>query len=179
MKKIILLLAILVFSLPAFPSWVWVDGRAVINSATNYQNTKGDFAVSFKDYLPYGTKVIVKYGFFGHRMVYESNDAKTVRLEWDMGGYADSLGVSDYTWTANISVTLHKAGDSHNYEAIRFVFLVVLPDGSSYYDKGTNSNLGFYEAYFPPKEPIVTDYVTGRIIMPNYLNMPVKAVWKN
>ena len=179
MKKIALLLVILIFSVPAFASWVWVDGRAMINSATNYQNTRGDFAVSFKEYLPYGTKVVVKYGFFGHRMVYESNNAKTVRLEWDMGGYAETVCVGDYTWTANISVVLHKAGDSHNYEAIRFVFLIMLPDGSTYYEKGTNSTLGFYEAYFPPKEPIRTDYSTGRIILPNYWNMPVKAIWKD
>jgi hypothetical protein len=150
MKAIVLLLAGLACGASAaLANDVWVDGRVYFSSPDYYTSTLGDFAVSFRERLPFGSTVRVHYGFGGHTTVYESYGPRQVDVTWEDIDEADARAVSPYTWTAKLHHTLAERGAPYFYDSLQFVISVTLPGGEEYYVKGSDSRLGYFQAALP------------------------------
>jgi hypothetical protein len=128
---------------------VWIDGRSFFDSPQYYTTTDGDFAVTFRDTLPFGTKVNVHYGFAGQTTVYDGRGPHAINLSWEDIDEKAATAVSPYNWTATFSKTLHERGEPRLFDHIQFVIVVTLPDSSEYYVKGNDSTLGYFEASLP------------------------------
>ena len=126
---------------------VHVDGRFYTVSPSYYTSTVGEFAVTFSEALPWGSRVLVKYGFGGQRD--DFSHGATQHLDWQDTQTVEAKSSAPYVWTANFSQTLHERSQPWSYDELQFVFIVQLPDGLKYYEKGSDTPLGFYDAKLP------------------------------
>ena len=134
---------------------LWVDGRFYTLSPPYYTATVGEFAVSFKEQLPWGARVHVQYGLGGWADDFVGGTTRT--LDWENVSYVEAEAAAPFVWTAKLSETLHERSHNWMYDKLQFVFIVTLPDGTQYYEKGSNTPLGFYQAATPRPEAIGSD----------------------
>lgn len=122
----------------------WVDGRFYVSSPGYYTATRAEIGASFRDVLPWGSRVELHYGF-GVEPV-----SMTIPItDWQYRGVVEATAVAPYTWTAWVDQPLHERGHDLRASRFQFVWKVKLPNGSHYYTRGNSSRLGFYESEMP------------------------------
>jgi hypothetical protein len=105
-----------------------------------YSASLADLSVSIKTDLPWGSRVIFRYGF-------HDDFSKT---DWLSSSQEEMTATAAYTWSATLrGIEVDSRGSSY-YDQIQFDFQVILPDGSTSYDNG-GSSYGFYQAGLPSR----------------------------
>ncbi len=103
-----------------------------------YSTTTGQFKITYKENLPWGSKVELVYGF----------NNTYGKVEWDRSGEEQMEAVAPYTWQTMFQEKTSSRG--HYYaDRLNFVFRITLPDGTFYYDNGGQSPMGHYSADMP------------------------------
>lgn len=128
-------------------SEIHVQGRSYTISCSYYNKTTGDFVVQYQNNsLPWGTKVFLTYGADGYTIQYGPNPAREIKLTWQNKTEIEIFAYSEFTWGADLSMTIHERTTPDVFNGIDFVFRIVLPDGTEFYDNGGASNYGYYVA---------------------------------
>jgi hypothetical protein len=97
--------------------------------------------------IPTNSKVSLHYGWE------VSDPSGSVSNDWLEIGNAslDPLAYQDWGGTVEKVITSSESS-SRQKTGINFVFRITLPDGTSYYDKGTATPKGFYRAAWDPND---------------------------
>lgn len=136
MKKMIIASLI---TLNAYAADVYVAGNVFSDdNCQYYSTTTGKFKITYKEQLPWGSKIELVYAFnntFGNS-------------EWHRQDESQMEAVAPYTWQAVIEEVTSARG-SFSSDKINFVFRITLPDGSIVYDNGGQSPMGHYSARMP------------------------------
>lgn len=133
MKKMIIASII---TLNAYAADVVVSGNVYSdNQCAYYASTSGQFKITYKEQLPWGSKV---------ELVYALNDSYH-QAEWIRQEQTEMEPIAPYTWQ---SVFVEQTGSRGEFRAdkLNFVFKITLPDGTDYYDNGGQSPMGHYTA---------------------------------
>ena len=132
------LAVLLVFaSSSALAAETWAEGRKVLHSCVYASSYEAEVSLFYRnDTLPWGTSVVLLYGWGG-------SDNGTP-FDWAGRMTTPALAVAGYTWGATVRATTSTRSSPRYYEHIDFVWMVIRPDGSFFYDKGNNSTWGFY-----------------------------------
>lgn len=147
----VLTLALMMVSSSAFAAETWVQARAVLHSCGYYSSSEVEVGLSYRNYnLPWGTSVYLVYGWGG--------TSGGTPISWENTTTVQAPATAGYTWGTTVTSTIAARSSSKFYESINFVWKVVLPDGSEFYEKGNDSTWGYYDANFSQlPRPCVSD----------------------
>lgn len=125
---------------------IQLKGAVRTNSCGYYSSTVGNFSFAYgNDDLPWGTKVVLHYGYQVH--TFRGN--QSVTLTWQDQKKIEMGSVSDFVWGAYIKESIHYRGKpSVAPDAINFAFEVILPNGESFWEKGTDAYPGHYTGFW-------------------------------
>ncbi len=127
-----------------FAAEVAVHGRGYSHSCGYYSATAGDFNVTYLNQeLRWGTQVYLRYGLNGEW----SQQGTRV---WQRAAEVEMSAISGYTWSGKVTVSLGSRGSAEAYDALAFVVRVVLPDGSQFFEKGSQGPQGYFMARLAP-----------------------------
>jgi len=124
-----------------------LHGKSEVCCGSDYQYTKHRYIVNIRNTsLPWGTQVFLHYGF---KKIELDVDAGNGAQDWQVSGWAPFVAVAPYEWRIELSQTSHVAGQSHRLSDLQFVIKIVYPDGGEMFERGSESNLGFFEGKDP------------------------------
>lgn len=130
----------------------WVDGRFYVNSPSDLESTRAELGASFRDVLPWGSRVELHYGFG----TMDATTLDSMVMDWRFRGKVEGTAVAPYTWTAWVDRPLYDPSQAERVVYFQFIWKVLLPNGSHYYLRGTTSRLGFYESPMPDPGSVQT-----------------------
>jgi hypothetical protein len=145
----LLLFSVLITTFTVLPTKaeVHIQGRSYSTSCSYYTKTIGDFLIQYNNYsLPWGTRVFLIYGADGYTVQYGPIPPREIKLNWQNKKEIEVHTFSDFAWGADISLTLHERTNPDMFNGLDFVFRIVLPNGTVYYDNGGASDYGYYVA---------------------------------
>lgn len=166
-------LVLLLASATAFAGQTWVQARAVTHSCGYYSTQNVEVTLDYQNQgLPWGTSVYLVYGWGG----YTSTGSSNVPFTWDQSKSIPVSASAPYTWRATVTSNIAVRSSPKFYDSINFVWRVVLPDGSEFYEKGNTSTFGYYAASFAnvPRPCVST---SGFIGTPQALNVVSVEKW--
>jgi len=119
-----------------------------------YSSTMGDFIVTYNnDTLPWGTTVLLKYGF--------KTDYHPTIADWADQNSLQAKAIAPYSWETKFEHQIaSRGGPSKSH--LQFVIQIILPDNSIIYDKGSDTPLGYYEIEIVPCAPNIGDSFCDR-----------------
>lgn len=135
-----LVLALMLTSTTALAGEQWVQARAILNSCGYFSNAQVEVTLSYRNNdLPWGTSVYLIYGWGG---------TGTTSFDWaPQPTTVEAPATAPYHWGTQVK-TIFRARSSTSYSSINYVWKVVLPDGTEFYEKGNGSTYGYYAANF-------------------------------
>ncbi len=140
-----LALVLMLSSATAFAGDTWVKARAVLHSCGYYSTQEVEVGLTYRNYnLPWGTAVHLVYGWGG----YTSSSPSNIPFTWENTKTVQAAASASYTWSTTVTSTIAARSSPKFYDSIDFVWKVVLPDGSEFYEKGNTSTYGHYAASF-------------------------------
>lgn len=122
----------------------WVDGRFYTTSPTYYTATRGDLGASFRDELPWGTRVELHFGYGGEWL--QGTSCSGCSIAWYDAGIVEATPVGPYTWTAWVDHSVYERSQQFWLTKLQFVWVVTLPNNTSYIVRGGPSPNGYFEA---------------------------------
>lgn len=137
----VLLLALMLTSTSALAGEQWVQARAILNSCGYFSNAQVEVTLSYRNQdLPWGTSVYLIYGWGG--------GTTTTSFDWaPQPTTVQAPATAPYHWGTKVT-SIFRARSSTTYSSINYVWKVVLPDGTEFYEKGNGSTYGYYAADF-------------------------------
>jgi hypothetical protein len=87
----------------------------------------------------------------------------------------DGIAIDEWTWKAEISAYMHQRGDRIRYDAFNLVVEVQLPEGSHFYENGSNSPWGYYRLPMPYNGRCSDD----DLVLPEFHELAVEVVLKS
>lgn len=118
---------------------VQAEQRVYVNSCGYYSSVLADHRLTYRnDTLPWGTSVDLVYGYGGK----SSNQP----FHWEFGGEMAVPAVSPFVWSVDLSHVVQARSSPIFIDSLKFVLRVELPNGDVFYEKGSNSELGYYRA---------------------------------
>lgn len=144
-------LVLMLFSSSAFAAETYVQARAVLHSCGYYSTQEVEVGLSYVNTgLPWGTSVYLVYGWGG-------TEGSNV-FDWRNTTTVQAPATAGYTWGTTVTSQIAARSSPTFFEHIDFVWKVVLPDGSEFYEKGNNSTYGYYKSVFSQLErPCTSD----------------------
>lgn len=137
----VLALVLLSVSSSALAAETWAEGRKVLHSCVYASSYETEVTASYRNYdLPWGTSVFLVHGWGG------SNNGTP--FDWDNTQTVQASASAAYTWSATVRATTSTRSSPKYSEHLDFVWKVVLPNGSEFYEKGNPSTWGYYAANF-------------------------------
>jgi hypothetical protein len=138
--RTVLALVLLFTSSSALASETWAEGRKVLHSCIYASSYEAEVTLSYRNYtLPWGTSVSLIYGWGGTVL----NGGP---FDWENTQTLAVSASAPYTWSATVRGTTSTRSSPKYYEHIDFVWKVVLPNGTEFYEKGNGSTWGYYAA---------------------------------
>lgn len=136
-----LVLALLLTSSSALAGEQWVKARTVLNTCGYFSTSQAELTFSYRNQdLPWGTSVFLIYGWGG--------TSGTTPFDWAPAAVTvEAPATAPYHWGTTVTGVI-RARSSTSYTSINYVWKVVLPDGSEFYEKGNGSTYGYYAADF-------------------------------
>jgi hypothetical protein len=136
-----LVLALLLTSTSALAGEQYVKARTVLNTCGYFSTSQAEITFSYKNLdLPWGTSVFLIYGW--------GNTSGTTPFAWaPQPVTVEAPATAPYHWGVTVTGVI-RARSSTEYKNINYVWKVVLPDGSEFYEKGNGSTYGYYSADF-------------------------------
>jgi hypothetical protein len=135
-----LLAAVLFVSSTALASETWAEGRKVLHSCVYASSYEVEVSLSYRNYtLPWGTSVFLIYGWGG-------NVTNGSPFDWENTQTLTVSASAPYTWSTTVRATTATRSSPKYYEHLDFVWKVVLPNGTEFYEKGNASTWGYYAA---------------------------------
>lgn len=124
-----------------------VVGKLAPSSTNYYSAMDGHFTLSYiNDSIPSESVVYLRHGFqkseFYQGKLYPSSSWNDLQL-------LAMKPMANASWQTTIVKQLYSRGSSSQLTAIDFVFEIHLPNGKVLFEKGSNSNLGYFNASFP------------------------------
>jgi len=132
------LAVLLVFaSSSALAAETWAEGRKVLHSCVYASSYEAEVSLHYRNYtLPWGTSVYLVQGWGGY-------DNGTP-IDWENTQTHAVSASAPWTWSITLRAGVSWRSSPKWYEHIDFVWKVVLPDGSEFYEKGNGSTWGYY-----------------------------------
>ena len=124
----------------------WSDGRFYLTSPTYYTATQGELSASFREVLPWGSRVELYYGWGGKQLSPSCTDC---RFDWTDVGRIEATAVAPYTWSAYVNRALHERSYDYWIDRFQFFWIVTLPTCEVRYVRGNASPYGYFEASLP------------------------------
>jgi hypothetical protein len=120
---------------------ILVQGRGYDDTCGHFIRTSADFEIIYRnDRLPAGSTVLLISGESGR-----SGPREEKIFSWENRSVNQAQAISSHSWSIARSVVLQSRDSRRMVVKLDFVFFILLPDGSSFYDKGNVSELGHYE----------------------------------
>jgi hypothetical protein len=136
-----LCLSLLLLTGNAFASVIEVSTNAYSETRCAYFHyTLSDIHFSYKENLPLGTKVFVHFGF--------SKSWNNEISHWQKIEDQELVATYPDAWEAILQAIPVQSRGEFDFTAIEFVFRIVRPDGSIYWNNG-GSSMGYYIAQIP------------------------------
>jgi hypothetical protein len=138
-------LVLLSVSSSALASETWAEGRKVMRSCEYASSYEVEVTVSYKnDTLPSGASVSLVYGWDGG---YYSHDwEQRPPFDWLWRQTVAATPGAPFTWSATVRGTTSTRTGTQYYANLDYVWKVVLPGGTEFYDKGNNPSTWGYHA---------------------------------
>lgn len=141
----VLALVLTFVSATAFAGETAVQARAVTYSCQYYSAQEVEVGLSYRNYdLPWGTSVYLVYGWGGT----VSSGGVSTPIAWDNTTTVTAPATAAYTWGTTVRGQITYRSSPKYYKHIDFVWKVVLPNGSEFYEKGNDSSFGYYAGDF-------------------------------
>lgn len=135
----VLALALFFASTSAVAIEQWADGRAVLHACVYAHSYEAEIRMSYRNYtLPWGTSVYLIHGWGGLD--------NGVAITWDNTQTVAVPASSPWTWTVTVRSIISTRTTPKWYEHFDYVWKVVLPNGTEFYEKGNGSTYGYYSA---------------------------------
>ncbi|WP_164000333.1 hypothetical protein [Pyxidicoccus caerfyrddinensis] len=155
-------LALLLFfvSSSAMASEQWVQGRVVLHSCVYASSYEAELNLSYRNYtLPWGTSVYLIHGWGGLD--------NFVPFDWDNTQTLAVSASAPWTWSITVRSNISNRSSPKWYEHFDYVWKVVLPNGTEFYEKGNGSTWGYYAANLSDvtQRPCTSD---GNFVGPTY-----------
>jgi hypothetical protein len=140
-----LAVSLLFASSSALASETWAQGRKVLSSCDYAYAYSVEVTLSYKnDTLPSGSSVFLVYGWDGGYLNYDGQNRPP--FDWDFRQTVAATSSGPFTWSGTVSAVTSTRTGTLYYSNLDFVWKVVRPDGSEFYDKGNASTWGYYAA---------------------------------
>ena len=121
---------------------VSASGRLYLGSCGYYTSLKSDAWVRYANAeLPWGSRVTLVWSRAGTRALGNGLNAP---LSWIERLETEAVATEAHVWTAAIQSQLKSRGSSDDLWDLEFVFKITRPDGTEFYDNGSQGPWGFY-----------------------------------
>ena len=143
----ILIIAFLMSSaFTAHASSVQVSGK-LDASGFYYTNATGFFRFLYiNNDIPQDSVIVLHYGFT--RSEWQSGYLQPIS-DWNERAVITASPAETGVWEASLQNVMYSRGSSWHRSHVNFVFIVIKPDGSVFYDKGVDTEFGYYEIEAP------------------------------
>lgn len=155
MVRIVSLALLLVSTLAVGLTRISLVASRYTNYCGNYRNTESIFELQYhNDKLPPGTLVTLIHGWGGEDQV---GQASARQFEWEDRAAITATSQGDNTWVVLFSKILAERSNIRLIRSLQFLIAIRFPDGNIFYEKGSNTRFGFYEAdaWAPPPTPCI------------------------
>lgn len=147
MLRIAMILLAALTPVSALASTVQVDGAVTFCCSTYWSSTTTHFQVRYlNDQLPAGSAVYFRHGFTISEFVSGTPEARDF---WTDLQNPEMIESGAGVWNLPIDHQTYERGASRIVTALSFVLEIKLPDGSTLWDKGSETTLGYYEVPTP------------------------------
>ena len=144
----VLALSLLSASSSALASDTWAEGRKVLRSCEYGSAYEVEVTVSYRNAdvanVPAGSTVFLVYGWDGGYLNYDGQNRPP--FDWLGRQTVPATAGAASTWSATVRGTTSTRTGTQYFENLDYVWKVVRPDGSEFYDKGNNPSTWGYHA---------------------------------
>lgn len=141
----VLALSLLSVSSSALASETWAEGRKVLRSCEYASSYEVEVTLSYKnELLPSGSSVFLVYGWDGGYLNHDGQNRPP--FDWLGQQTVPATAGAPFTWSATVRGTTSTRTGTQYFENLDYVWKVVRPDGSAFYDKGNNPSTWGYHA---------------------------------
>ena len=124
--------------------------RTYTHSCGYYTNTTADFRITYKNLeIPWGTRITLIYGF-------SNLSDKGYEVDWQYRKEQEMSAIDAYTWSTELSETIHTRSSAPGYDHLVFILKVIFPDGSVFYEQGSQRPWSYYQLEIPRDPTCIT-----------------------
>jgi hypothetical protein len=140
MRSFLFFLALLgVLSTTSAVAAVQIEGKTVPCCSGYWSRTDAVWRISYVNAdLPWGTTVLVRHGL-------QRSWGEAASEDWTAIDTMQAVPTAPYTWSVTVSREVASRGGPAG-TALQFAVMLIYPDGSVAWDKGSSSAFGYYEA---------------------------------
>ncbi len=144
----VLALSLLSASSSALASDTWAEGRQVLRSCDYGSSYEVEVTVSYRNAdvaaVPAGSTVFLVYGWDGGYLTHSGETRPP--FDWLGRTTVQATAGAASTWSATVRATISTRTGTQYFSNLDYVWKVVRPDGSEFYDKGNNPSTRGYHA---------------------------------
>lgn len=167
MKSLLVFSIILVLNLTQVEaSEIIFKGRKLSLNCETLETQTADLALNYKNSeVPYTAKVYLVYG----------SANSVIPSRWLNNKSLEMKRVEPFVYNSQSSIVIQSPDSVFKVANINFIIKIVLDDGKTYFDKGSDSKLGFYQVALSNQKTCVSsdnEY-------PDFSNWNVNRIIKN
>jgi len=123
-------------------------GKLTVVGSSYFSSMDGTFSLTYhNDHIPTNSAVFLRSGL--EISAFEAGVLKP-HSRWNvLEVKAMTAGTDESVWVVERTTQLYARGSSSHITALDYVFEIHLPTGEVFYDKGSDSNMGYYRAAIP------------------------------
>lgn len=137
----------LIFTVQVQAKHVGVNSVEYVYSCGYYSSSHSSLRVNYSNpNVPQAARVKLISGWGGYKAL--GGGAKEF-FSWRNRTERQMIGVESSSWAVEFSEQLHSRSSADFKDTLQFVFEINLPNGHTYYDKGSETTWGYYQSTLP------------------------------